>query len=93
VLKDERIGKVDIRSDYIEEPAKRDWLFKRSSYMIVLRAESMLYRNAREDVAISPLFEISHEGKIIQKMISLCYGIASFLRSGPLPRYCGSLWS
>jgi hypothetical protein len=65
VLKDERIGKFEIGADYIEEPAKRASLFKLSSYMILLRAESMFYKNAIEYVAISPLFEVWHEGEIV----------------------------
>jgi hypothetical protein len=58
VLKDERIGKFEIRSEYFEGPAKKDWLFMLSSYMIVLRPEGMFCKDAIEYVKISPLFEI-----------------------------------
>jgi hypothetical protein len=77
MLKDERIGKFEIRADYIEEPGKRDWLFKLSSYMIVLRAEAMLYKNAIEYVAISSLFEVWHGGRSSPSMKSFSITVRS----------------
>ena len=58
MLKDERISKFEIRSEYSEGPAKKDWLFMLSSYMIVLRPKGMFCKDAIEYVKISPLFEI-----------------------------------
>ncbi len=64
IADNERIGKFEIDTEYIENSDKRERLYKLFSYMIVLRAESLLYRNAIEYVAISPLFEARPLGEV-----------------------------
>ncbi len=65
IADNERIGKFAIDTSYIEDSSKRECLYKLFSYMIVLRAECLLYRNAIEYVAISPLFDPRKRGEII----------------------------
>ena len=59
------MGKFEIGIPSIEDPEKRAYLFKLFSYMIVLRAEALLYREAIEYAAISPLFEPVRQGEMI----------------------------
>lgn len=61
----ERIGKFEINLAMLEDIEKRADLFRIFSRMIVLRAEAMVYKNAIEYVAISPLFEPHRQGEIL----------------------------
>ncbi len=65
MFKDERIAKFEIDTVQIDDQGKRSLLYRLFSYMIILRAESLLYKNAVEYYAISPLFEVHRQGEIV----------------------------
>jgi len=64
---EERIGKFELEIPSIEDPKMRAYLYNLFSYLIVLRAEALIYKDAIEYVAISPLFEVRRPGEIISE--------------------------